>query len=649
MQAAFQIRVDEPQRPSKWVWVEPGMEYIVGRDGRKCSIVVTDPSVSRRHLRLKWKNERLWAEDLGSTSGSYLSDGMRFTNPVMIQSGTELYVGRVRLFTVKADPSALTTRRDDDEGKLVSVRPFAELSSGGRMEVVPMRSLANISFGLDSLTGVEVSEAEPLIINPDESPGLSPLAGGQDTLGQRTTLAPQDGERLVFGPPSRTSSSWSSNSPEDGTSLSVHHSFEVTHNISWVRMREIHQQLLRSLDLPQGLQIKGDQHAFRVKIQRTVMGIADSMNPPLPSQAVRDHLVKLVMDEALGLGPLEDLLADESVSEVMVVDCQHVYAERNGKIERQPTFFTSDEAIKGVINRVVLPLGRRIDETQPMVDARLKDGSRVNAIIPPLALRGPCITIRKSSKHRLQLHELLATGVLTEEMARFLELAVRSRKNIVVSGGMGSGKTTLLNILSAAIHTDERIITIEEIAEIQLQQEHVVSLEAYHPDLDGKGEVTTRDLVKNALRMRPDRIVLGECRGAEAVDILQSIATGHDGFMTTLRANSPDEAISRLETLVLMYGAASLNLGSVRRQIAEAFHLIVQMSRYEDGSRRVSHISEVVGLNERGQLEMCEVFHFEPEVRRQGVVAGQFVRSEYTSRCHDGFAAQGLEGEGELW
>lgn len=327
--------------------------------------------------------------------------------------------------------------------------------------------------------------------------------------------------------------------------------------------------------------------------------------------ADRQRLISELADEALGLGPLEPLLADPAVSEIMVVDPKTIYAERAGKLELTGRKFTDDEAVRSAIERIVTPLGRRIDESSPLVDARLKDGSRVNAVIPPLALRGPCITIRKFPSRRLTMDDLVLGGSFDTRMADFMCRSVALKKNIIISGGTGSGKTTLLNVLSAFIGKDERVITIEDAAELCLAQEHVVGLESKPPNLEGRGEFTIRDLVKNALRMRPDRIVVGECRGGEALDMLQAMNTGHEGSMTTTHANTPKQAISRIETLCLMSGL-DLPLSAIRRQIAESIDLVIQQSRLADGSRKVTNISEVIGLDDDDKVELRELFSLHP-------------------------------------
>jgi pilus assembly protein CpaF len=333
----------------------------------------------------------------------------------------------------------------------------------------------------------------------------------------------------------------------------------------------------------------------------------------------------------------------------MVVDAHTIFAEARGKMRLTGLRFTDDDAVRSVIERIVTPLGRRIDESSPLVDARLRDGSRVNAVIPPLALKGPCITIRKFAKDPLRMADLERFGSLTPQMARFLERSVRVRKNIIISGGTGSGKTTLLNVLSGAIPPHERIVSVEDAAELQLAQPHVVSLESRPPNLEGKGEYSIRDLVKNALRMRPDRIVVGECRGAEAIDMLQAMNTGHDGSLTTTHANSPKEAVARIETLCLMAGL-DLPVRAIRHQIASSVQLIVQQTRFSDGSRRVTSVAEVVGIDDDGEVELREIFSFKVQATRSdGKIEGAFLASGYLPSFLDQFLTHGLvQGEAFL-
>jgi len=331
------------------------------------------------------------------------------------------------------------------------------------------------------------------------------------------------------------------------------------------------------------------------KVKETIEKIFANEVKEIKNRYERDRLIKEILQEALGLGPLEDLINDPKITEIMVNSKDKVYIEKKGKLYLTDKKFISDKQILTVIERIVAPIGRRIDESVPLVDARLPDGSRVNAIIPPLALKGPSLTIRKFSKERLKIEDLIKFGSLTKEAAEFLKACVIIRKNIVISGGTGSGKTTLLNIVSEFIPSDERIITIEDSAELNLPQEHVVTLESRPPNIEGKGAITIRDLVKNALRMRPDRIIVGECRSGEALDMLQAMNTGHDGSLTTLHSNSPRDTLSRLETMVLMAGM-ELPLRAIREQISSAVDLIVHQSRFKDGSRKITHITEVVGM-----------------------------------------------------
>ncbi|HEY3921746.1 MAG TPA: CpaF family protein [Gaiellaceae bacterium] len=324
----------------------------------------------------------------------------------------------------------------------------------------------------------------------------------------------------------------------------------------------------------------------------------------------RRELVKQLTDDILGYGPLEQLLADDSVSEVMVNSSDHVYIERNGKLEPAPVRFADDAHVMRIIDKIVSQVGRRVDEASPMVDARLPDGSRVNAIIPPLALTGPTLTIRKFSRDPYTINDLISFGTLSARSAQFLGACVRGKLNVLISGGTGTGKTTTLNAVSAFIPPDERIITIEDAAELQLQQDHVITLESRPANIEGSGEVKIRELVRNALRMRPDRIIVGEVRGAETLDMLQAMNTGHEGSLTTIHANSPRDALARLETLVLTAGV-ELPHRAIREQIASAFDLLVQIQRLVDGTRRVTHISEVVGM-ESDVVTLQDIFIADP-------------------------------------
>jgi len=337
------------------------------------------------------------------------------------------------------------------------------------------------------------------------------------------------------------------------------------------------------------------------------------------SRPERARLFEQITAEILGLGPLQPLLEDDSITEIMVNGAKNIYIERKGKLHRVPVTFENNEHVLRIIDRIVAPLGRRIDESSPYVDARLQDGSRVNAVIPPISLVGPVLTIRKFSKNPITVEQLVQFGSITQEALQFLKACVEARLNIIISGGTGSGKTTLLNVMSGFIPDDERIVTIENAAELQLRQEHVVTLESRPPNIEGRGEITIRDLVINSLRMRPERIIVGECRGGEALDMLQAMNTGHDGSMTTAHANSPRDALARIETMCLMAGM-ELPVRAIREQVASAVDVICQQERMRDGTRKVVSITEVSGM-EGDIITMTDIFSFE----QTGVEAGKII------------------------
>ena len=388
---------------------------------------------------------------------------------------------------------------------------------------------------------------------------------------------------------------------------------------------QIQDELIVRMDLKRmtasGVDREGLERQARAKIDEIVSEVIKSGK--LPRSMDPERIKKEVFDEALRLGPLEDLLDDPTVSEIMVNGPHQVYVERGGRLQLTDLQFADDASVNAIIERIVAPLGRRIDESQPYVDARLKDGSRVNAIIPPLSLSGPSITIRKFSKKTLTVEDFIRFGTWNANAAAFMEVCVKLRKNIIVAGGTGSGKTTLLNLLSSFIPETERIVTVEDAAELKLVQPHVVRLEARPPNVEGKGAVTIRDLVKNCLRMRPDRIIVGECRSGEALDMLQAMNTGHDGSLTTVHANSPRDVVSRLETMVLMSGM-ELPSRAIREQIASAVDIIIHESRLADGSRKVTAITDVTGM-EGQNIVMQDLFTFRQSgVDDNGRIVGEF-------------------------
>jgi len=403
----------------------------------------------------------------------------------------------------------------------------------------------------------------------------------------------------------------------------------------------IHQDVLRMMDLRRTDVGSMDSEELRVKVEEMINDVVASLGTQIPEDIDKVKLKEEVLNEAVGLGPLEELLADDEVSEIMVNAYDEIYVERSGRLSKSDVSFSSDSAVMSAIERIVSPLGRRIDESSPMVDARLADGSRVNAIIPPLALRGPCLTIRKFSKKKLTDRDLIGFGTLNEGMVKLIKMAVEQRMNIVISGGTGSGKTTLLNILSNFIPDTERIITVEDAAELKLSQPHLVSLESRPSNLEGKGAIPIRDLVKNCLRMRPDRIVVGECRGGEALDMLQAMNTGHDGSLTTAHANTPRDVISRLEVMVMMSGM-DLPMRAIREQIASAVHIVVQQSRLADGSRKVTHISEITGM-EGETIQLSDIFIYRQEgFDEKGNVIGQFEATGQVPAFYEKLRARGV-------
>lgn len=369
--------------------------------------------------------------------------------------------------------------------------------------------------------------------------------------------------------------------------------------------RLIHGKLVDKLDLSRLGDLEGD--TLRREIRLVVEHLCDTENPLL-NRSERERLIEEVLDETFGFGPLEILLKEEGVADIMINGPKNIFLEKEGRIQKSNVVFRDNDHLMQVLDRIVSKVGRRIDETSPMCDARLPDGSRVNAIIPPLALDGPSLTIRRFGSNPLSLEDLLNFGAFTPEMVMFLEGAIKSRLNIIISGGTGSGKTTLLNTLSSFIPEDQRMITIEDAAELQLQQEHVLRLETRPPNVEGKGRVSATDLVKNALRMRPDRIIIGECRGPEALDMLQAMNTGHEGSLTTIHANTPRDAVSRLETMISMSGL-ELPVSALRHQFCSAVDLIIQTNRLQGGPRKVTHVTEVLNM-EQDTVIMQDIFLF---------------------------------------
>jgi len=401
----------------------------------------------------------------------------------------------------------------------------------------------------------------------------------------------------------------------------------------------INEKLLTVLDL--SLLETIDETKARAEIREIALQLMVAESAPL-SVKQRKLVIQRIEDEVMGLGPLEPLLADKSISDILVNGAKSVYIERRGKLERTNVTFNDDSHLMNTIDRIVSAIGRRIDESSPMVDARLADGSRVNAIIPPLAIDGPSVSIRRFAVELLSIEDLISLGTITTEMAKVLEAIVNARLNVLISGGTGSGKTTSLNILSGFIPLDERVVTIEDSAELQLQQPHVVRLETRPPNIEGRGEVTSRDLVRNSLRMRPERIIVGEVRGAEALDMLQAMNTGHDGSLTTIHANTPRDALGRIENMVSMTGI-NFPIKALRAQIASAIDVVIQVSRLEDGSRKLVSIQEINGM-EGDIITMSELFTYDRSgVDSDGKVVGRIKATGVVPGFYKHLAARGID------
>ncbi len=400
----------------------------------------------------------------------------------------------------------------------------------------------------------------------------------------------------------------------------------------------IHSKLVDKLDLSRLGDMEGD--TLRREIRLVVEHLCDTENPLL-NRSERERLIEEVLDETFGFGPLEVLMKMDDVADIMINGPKNVFVEKAGRIQKSDVTFRDNDHLLQILDRIVSRVGRRIDETSPMCDARLPDGSRLNAIIPPLALDGPSLTIRKFGTEPLTLEKLIGFGAFTPEMVMFLEGATKARLNMIISGGTGSGKTTLLNTLSSFIQNDHRIVTIEDAAELQLQQEHVLRLETRPANIEGKGRVSATDLVKNALRMRPDRIIIGECRGAETLDMLQAMNTGHDGSLTTVHANNPRDSVSRMETMISM-GGIELPIKAIRQQFSAAVDIIIQASRLQGGPRKVTHITEVLNM-EQDTIIMQDIFlYVQDGIDEEGRAHGHFEATGVRPSCMDRLEAAGV-------
>jgi pilus assembly protein CpaF len=620
--------------------VEAQGAVTIGRDPA-CHVVLPSPDVSRRHLSVEAAQGGLFIVTDSSANGTMVGNQRVRGTSVQVPAQTPMKVGPYVIRPIHAPGSAVPMAAPGAYAG-GSAAPYQQAPTagypaqpgssmgGGAMAAVP-GSYGNTFQGAPQQPPFGSYQQPPSLAKGPLS--NNQLSGNQPSNNQLGNQAPPHAPPQI--------------KPGDKKDLSPYDVSGTAMVPVEVRKR-IHRVLLENLDLASLDRNKMDDKAMRPKVRTALRRIVTEFSADFPPGTDPAALIDEIADEALGLGPLERLLADDLVSEIMVVDPTCIYVERKGKIGLTALRFTDDEAVRAVIERIVTPLGRRIDESTPLVDARLKDGSRVNAIIKPLAIKGSCITIRKFAKTPLTMNNLVGFGAMTEQMSKFITRTVKARKNIVISGGTGSGKTTLLNVLSSAIPEDERIVTIEDAAELQLKQPHVVSLETRPANMEGRGEYTIRDLVKNALRMRPDRIIVGECRGGEALDMLQAMNTGHEGSMTTTHANSPREAVSRLEVLCLMAGL-DLPARAIREQIATSVDVILQQTRFADGTRRVTSISEIVGLDDDGALELYEIFgYIRSGTGPGGKVLGEHRATGYLPSFLDEFITGGLITDGDF-
>lgn len=566
---------------------------LIGRE-QACGLRLKSWRVGRRHAQIVARGGILFLEDLGSLGGTFVN-GRRVTQHGPLVPGDEFIIGPCCMQVVRVPAGD----RDAAYATSLSRAPH-DLEESGR--VIPPDSAIT-----------EVRAHDNLVVSLHEEK-VSDRVGGDSAVTDSADVRP--GESTEY---QNELTKDLNGEPLPGPMADAHVALR----------RRLHKLLLDALDLRRRDILQLSDATLRSEAAAVLSSIV-SQEGILPSDVDRERILQQVVDEAVGLGPLEPLLADRQVTEIMVNFHEEIYVERGGRLTRHDAAFSSEQAVVAIIDRIVAPLGRRVDESSPMVDARLRDGSRVNAVIPPIALRGACLTIRKFPERRLTMEDLLEVGSLDVHMAAFLEASVNRRMSILVSGGTGSGKTTLLNVLSNCIPAGERLITIEDAAELRLNHAHLIALESRPANSEGKGRVEIRDLVRNALRMRPDRIIVGECRGAEAFDMLSAMNTGHEGSLTTLHANSPRDALARLETMVLMAGM-DLPLAAIREHVASAVDLIVQQARLITGRRLITSIVEVTGM-EAGRIQTQELFRYcgDAEPRFEGCG----VQPECFRRCN---------------
>jgi len=566
----------------------------------EAGIVLKNWRVAKRHARIDWRGEAYHLEDFGALSGTLLN-GRRVARHAVLRAGDELIIGpcRLRILTAHAmqraghDAAWSPTQWRDD------AFPLSEHPARGARDGEIADWDAPLEAHAMDMPPIKAHDAVPFAAAPQDRDATLPSADATQDHRNVTSLVVAAQDRHAAMPSSVATRDRHVAAPP----------IDATWQAWQTHGQRLHTALLQALDLRRRDVSGLSDTALRAEAGALLATLLRA-DPHLPAGVDLARLAGYLLDEAVGLGPLEPLLADPAVTEIMVNRHDEIYVETQGRLVRHAGRFTSEQAVLGIIERIVAPLGRRIDESSPLVDARMRDGSRVNAVIPPVALRGASLTIRKFSLARPGMDSLIRLGSLDAAMSRFLDACVKARRNILVSGGTGSGKTTLLNALSNCIPASERIVTIEDAAELQLAHAHLVSLEARPPNLEGKGRIDIRDLVRNALRMRPDRIVVGECRGAEAFDMLTAMNTGHEGSLSTLHANSARDALARLESMILMAGL-DLPLAVVREHIAASVDLVVQQARLSSGRRLIMAICEITGM-ESGRIQMQELFRYRP-------------------------------------
>lgn len=638
MTSQWALMIEQAGAPTRTVPIAQ-LPCRIGR-GRECEVVLGGWRVGRVHAELRASPVATPATRGSIAPNSYsvasTSGGYNASNASNASSASSASISGTAWLLV--DSGTLSGTFINGE----RVRQSVSLSSADVIE------LAGYRLRLVSQPGLESPGSPPPGVASFVTAPTAPTQHADDIAEQAggshapTGDEPQElpnGAR--HGPEPVTASDFSDSSSQGliDAAQRMRGGVDAVESLAW--RRRIHREVLGALDLRRRDLPHSNADALRSEIKLIIEDLL-STSLQLPQHLDRAQIIAEVLDEAVGLGPLERLLEDGSISEIMVNAPDDIWIERAGRLERHAGGFSDADAVRSVIDRIVAPLGRRIDESSPMVDARLPDGSRVNAVIPPLALRGPALTIRRFSRKLVGPEDLMAVGAASAAMLAFLTVCVERRRNIIISGGTSSGKTTLLNVLSNLIPEGERIVTIEDAAELSLRHAHLVQLEGRPGNLEQRGEVTIRDLVRNALRMRPDRIVVGECRGGETLDMLQAMNTGHDGSLTTIHANSPRDVVSRLEVMTLMAGM-ELPVLAIREQIAAAVDVVVHQARFADGSRRITSIMEVTGM-ESGRVQMQPLFEFRAALgQRGGAVRGSFDACNTVPTFYEGLREAGVE------